>query len=91
MYQSSLKSQLISPDSREVLIYHELGHCRLGRGHDNSKENNARGAKELSILNERLISGDQYKRYRNEYLTELFKRDKTLIRAALLGSGGQNQ
>ena len=71
------------PSIREPLIYHELGHCRLNRGHDNSVTEDGFGNGKLSILNEILISGSQYETYRDAYVKELFTTDKADIRAAL--------
>jgi len=68
------------PSIREVLIYHELGHCRLNRGHDNSLFDND---VKLSILNEVLVSGFQYTRYRDGYVKELFTQDKSGLVTAL--------
>ena len=74
------------PSIREVLIYHELGHCRLNRGHDNSLAPNVTGNDKLSILNEVLVSGSNYNQHRDAYVKELFTQDKTDIMSALTGN-----
>ena len=56
---------------REFLIYHELGHCLLGRSHDNSKDSQGRC---MSMMNSG--TGDCRSNYnsttRDTYLDELF-------------------
>lgn len=56
---------------REILVFHELGHCLLGREHNNEKQ----AGKCVSIMRESastcIISFDESER--EDYLNELFK------------------
>lgn len=58
---------------REALIFHELGHCVLGREHNTTTKN---GYIAQSIMNPALmpVVDDEiyYKEHRQEYITELF-------------------
>lgn len=54
---------------KEMLVFHELGHCLLGRGHNNVSHND--GRKE-SLMNSYIFSQSTYRAYRDEYLKELF-------------------
>ncbi|MCB0417744.1 MAG: hypothetical protein H6617_00785 [Bdellovibrionaceae bacterium] len=54
---------------KEMLVFHELGHCLLGRGHTNTSYSD--GRKE-SIMNSYIFSQSTYRAYRDEYLKELF-------------------
>ena|SRR5438105_1597512 len=61
----------INDSEKETLIFHELGHCVLGRQH----ENNALGGYPHSIMYfANTIGEDQiyYKAHRQEYINELF-------------------
>lgn len=58
---------------REILIFHELGHCILNRKH---KTDNYKGYA-LSIMNPYVIYRDNYELYRNEYIIELLTHDHT--------------
>lgn len=62
-------------DSREMVLFHELGHCMLGREHredliDEDKPNQ----RPVSIMYPRrsILSISTYRKYRTEYLDELF-------------------
>jgi hypothetical protein len=54
---------------REMLAFHELGHCLLGRGHKNSSHSDGRPE---SIMKAVIFSEKTYLAYREEYLKELF-------------------
>jgi hypothetical protein len=54
---------------REELIFHEMGHCVLGRAHKSIKT--AEGIP-ASIMHPYRISNSVYKEYRDQYLNELF-------------------
>lgn len=56
--------------TKEQLIFHELGHCVLGREH-NAKIVNGR---EQSIMNPNLLLDSTYLPNRDEYIKELFQR-----------------
>ncbi len=61
-------------DTREAVIFHELGHCSLNRGHDNFKENGIQQSLMASVLNYYQILN--YQKYRRAYLRELFTGSK---------------
>ncbi len=54
---------------REMLMFHELGHCLLGRGHKNTKHSSGRPE---SIMNSSLFNQNTYLANRDQYLKELF-------------------
>jgi len=54
---------------REMLLFHELGHCLLGRGHKNTKHSDGRPE---SIMASSLFSQKTYLANRDQYLKELF-------------------
>ncbi|CBW25981.1 hypothetical protein BMS_1100 [Halobacteriovorax marinus SJ] len=73
------KSWWQSTDSRqkEIMIFHELGHCRLGRDHDTEKRAKGTHTYKLSIMNPVIPSSADYVSQKNAYLTELFLYDKS--------------
>ncbi len=56
---------------QESLMYHELGHCLLDRGH-NDNHNGPYGLPS-SIMRRTGLQGDVYETYRDYYLKELFQ------------------
>lgn len=61
--------QLIGYYEREILVFHELGHCILGREHRNSLDDNGMPK---SIMYKHLFNEYYYETYREKYLNELF-------------------
>ena len=59
---------VLTPDGQKVLLYHELGHCVLGRVH-NYNENNGIP---VSIMSPAYIGAAIYDYNKAEYLYELF-------------------
>lgn len=55
---------------REQLIFHELGHCVLGRDHTEVKS----AAGELASIMNPFHLGESYKTYQADYIRELFTR-----------------
>jgi hypothetical protein len=55
---------------REMLAFHELGHCLLGRGHKNTRTSNGRIE---SLMNSYIFDEKTYLANRDEYLRELFQ------------------
>jgi hypothetical protein len=53
---------------REELVFHELGHCLMGRGHC-SKANNE---EPISIMYPHVLNGRYYKIHREDLVDELF-------------------
>ena len=68
-----------SKDEREILLYHELGHCRLNRSHDEHKVHNTK----TSIMNPVVPNVLHYMDYRTQYVQELFTGNKTQIMDAI--------
>ena len=54
---------------REMLSFHELGHCLLGRGHKNSNHSDGRPE---SVMKSSIFNEKTYLAHRDEYLKELF-------------------
>lgn len=54
---------------REMLSFHELGHCLLGRGHKNSTLSDGRPE---SVMRSSMFSEKTYLAHRDDYLKELF-------------------
>lgn len=53
---------------REDLVFHELGHCLIGRDH--CSKINHEGP--ISIMNWRVLDGSYYKKHREDLVDELF-------------------
>lgn len=58
----------ISETKREIIFFHELAHCLLGRGHRNTKLNGVA----ISMMHEKGVPEAQYLANRDYYLEELF-------------------
>lgn len=71
--------QISSRTQREVLLYHELGHCRLNRSHDS---HTVQGQK-TSVMNPTVPDTYTYLDNKFQYLSELFTGSKDLIIDAL--------
>lgn len=56
-----------SDTAREILIFHELGHCILKKGHSTS-----------GIMRPRLLNANHYRRNRTRFLDELFFKPRYL-------------
>jgi len=56
-----------SHNKREVLVFHELGHCVLNRGHNKKKTN----GRPESIMYPYVLNGYSYFNHRDVYLKEL--------------------
>lgn len=65
--------------AREIVIYHEMGHCALGRmGHNNGQVTTQNGLIiPVSILNPNVINSNYFVEHRDAYLLELFKLDQS--------------
>jgi hypothetical protein len=55
-------------EDRELVVFHELGHCLLDRRHDDS----VKGWFPLSMMNTFKLDVDLYRYYRDDYVHELF-------------------
>lgn len=66
--------------SREMMIYHELGHCRLDRDHDDETiETDDHKIVKMSLMNSILPGPNHYILYKDGYLEELFKKTKQTL------------
>jgi hypothetical protein len=69
---------------RESLIFHELGHCRLGRDHHNKTHEQDQSTFKLSLMNSIIVAPGNYRRFEEDYLVELFTTsDSTLVQALI--------
>lgn len=59
---------------REMLLFHELGHCLLGRDHKNTRHSDGRPE---SLMSSSLFSQSVYLAHRDEYMKELFTAETT--------------
>jgi len=73
------ESERISDDTREKLIFHELGHCLLSRGHYDEKVGN----RPVSIMNTYVTNDSIYRALREDYLDELFLNQRSSIKDSL--------
>ena len=78
---------------QESLIFHELGHCVLGRSHkddtqiasssavstNGSAASSSTKEYKLSMMNSKIISPSDYKPLREAYITELFNSSSTVL------------
>jgi hypothetical protein len=70
-----------SNHQKEVMIYHELGHCALNRDHDTELLTKDEYTVKGSIMNPTIPGSAHYVQYKSSYLTELFTYDKAPLRA----------
>ena len=66
---------------REMLVFHELGHCLLGRGHKNSRHSDGRLE---SLMNSYLFDQRIYLANRDAYLKELFTAEVRRVSTPML-------
>lgn len=59
-------------DEKTILMYHELGHCVLGRVHDNNLTGDIFDIHPISIMNWQTVSWQNFEEYKGKYLQELF-------------------
>lgn len=64
---------------RESLIFHELGHCKLDRDHDDETKVIGGKSVKLSMMNSIIVLGTDYSSHRPGYLDELFTDNKTSV------------
>jgi hypothetical protein len=68
---------------RESLLFHELGHCRLGREHDNAVVASSNKEIKASLMNQVIVGSNDYNQYKSAYMSELFKESKSELYALL--------
>lgn len=75
IYVSKTAWESLDAYDRMGMIYHELGHCVLGRDHDNEYIN----LKKASIMNENIwLTIGPSEENNQKYIYELFTSDKTI-------------
>jgi len=57
---------------RQLVIYHELGHCVLKKAHSNQELRLPGQRMKLSIMNQHPLDLTDYPQFRKDYLNELF-------------------
>lgn len=72
---------------KESLLFHELGHCALGRDHTNETIDVNGVSWKASMMNSVIVNSGQYNSHRAGYLSELF----TQTTSSLLQSLGVSQ
>ena len=60
----------LSQNEKEMLIFHELGHCLLYKGHNDDLDDDG---VPVSIMNKYAFSGNVYAKNREGYINELFR------------------
>ena len=69
----------VSEHDRRSLIFHELGHCRLDRDHDNTIIELEGTDLKASLMHEVIVSAQKYKENTENYNHELFSQDKSVF------------
>lgn len=69
--------------SRRVMIFHELGHCRLGRKHDSSTVEVDGKQVKTSIMHPEIPDDTTFGMNQEGYLTELFTQSKNRLYSIL--------
>lgn len=77
VYKSKIKIKTnswraMTDEEKEMLIFHELGHCVLGRKHCDVKSNGI----PISIMYPNILVSGQYRNSRKYLLDELFNEDQ---------------
>lgn len=65
---------------RRVLVFHELGHCALGRTHDEDTVTHSGIVYKTSVMHPIIPDSMQYLKAEAEYKSELFTLDKAAIK-----------
>lgn len=60
------------PIQREIMVFHELGHCRLGRTHEDELIPFNNGNVKASIMNPVIPDVSTYQQHEEGYISELF-------------------
>jgi hypothetical protein len=64
---------------RESLIFHELGHCVLGRDHLDDTAANTEDSFKISMMNSVIVAPEDYQPHRDQYHEELFTQDYSAL------------
>lgn len=79
----------VDEDFKEVLIYHELGHCHLSRPHKEEEIVIGPLRFKVSVMHPILLNLFQYRAFRSGYRSELFTLDSSELDALLEASFGE--
>jgi hypothetical protein len=71
------------PIQKEVLVFHELGHCRLGRTHDEDVLEVNNSSVKVSIMNSIIPDVQTYNQNKDGYISELFTYSRNTLMALL--------
>lgn len=71
--------QTASEDNKESIIFHELGHCRLDREHDDTVMNIGGHSVKLSMMHHVIVINKDYTDRQSAYINELFTQDKNAV------------
>lgn len=58
-----------SPTQKEIVVFHEMGHCVLNRSHNSAADSNGH---DVTLMHPYLMSPGEYRPRRSYYLNELF-------------------
>jgi hypothetical protein len=72
-----------SETQKELMIFHELGHCHLGRTHDEQVVNHEGRDIPVTIMNPTIPLSSWYNEYKDGYITEFFTYEKAKMLSAL--------
>ena len=61
---------------RESLLFHELGHCHLGREHLDQEVQVSNNNKKVSLMNSIIVMPRDFQEHESQYLYELFTHDQ---------------
>lgn len=75
--------------ARQALIFHELGHCRLDRGHEDETTTIEGREVRLSLMHSRMVYLNDYQQYKDEYHQELYTQRSERVLSSL--RRGQSQ
>ncbi len=75
-----------SDSDRESLIFHELGHCRLDRDHDDEVQVIGNKSVKMSMMHYVIVLGPDYEQHRGGYVQELFTRNKAAVSNAFINT-----
>lgn len=68
-----------SEDDKESIIFHELGHCRLDREHDDEVMVIGGHSVKLSMMHHVIVTGPSYTNRQSAYINELFTQNKNAV------------
>lgn len=71
-----------SDSDKESIIFHELGHCRLNREHDDGDVEIAGKSIKLSMMHHVIVTGSSYTERHSYYVDELFTKNQDPLKNA---------